>query len=78
MEIQLHCCFMLSLSSHLISTVLRFQWRFLFNNVNLCKSNIKQIFELIPAIVKTNCLPTYLEIILILFFESPKKLSLGS
>ena len=28
--------------------------------------------------MKNNCLPTYLEIILILFFKSPNKLSIGS
>ena len=30
------------------------------------------------AIATNNCLPTYLELILILFFKSPNKLSTGS
>ena len=45
---KLHCSFVLSLPSQLISRVYLDSVReFSFNNVNLCESNVVQILELI-------------------------------
>ena len=74
-EMQLHSYFVLSLLSHLLSSILSRE--FSFNNVNLCGSNVVQIFELfLFAIVKDNCLPTYLNNISSIL-KSSNKLTIG-
>ena len=47
MEMELHCSFVLSLPLHLLSSYQDSGKEFSFGNVNLYKSNVVQIFELI-------------------------------
>ena len=64
MEMHLNWPFVLSLPPHVMSSILRFGERIqiLFNNLNLCESNVVQIFQgFFFARVKDNCLPTYSE-----------------
>ena len=64
MEMQLHCTFVLSLPFHLISSILRFGYRILINNVNPSESNDVQVFELsfwFSERLLNKCLPNCLE-----------------
>ena len=49
-----------------------------FDKVNLCKSNVIQIFSNFFAIDKNNCLPTYLKSNANSTLKSPSNLSTGS
>ena len=53
--------YVLLLPPRLTLSILRFGQIIFINHLNLCKSNVIHIFELIFLIVKDNCLPAYLE-----------------